>query len=652
MRSNYFITLKIIMRAFFFTINFFLFSACLSQNLDKQLKDLQYQINITKEDSLKVNLLLDLYWHYYNYESNKDSMIAISYKTIKLAKQHNFNIALSKAYGNLGKAYRLNKVLDSSLYYNTLSYNVAKEINNQNLIAASLLKLGGYYITANNLSKAIEYLIEATELAESVNNESIMAEAYYKLAYAFGFTDNVKKEKYYIDKAFNLAQNKNLSIPNSVRSSIYTEKMYYFERQRFKNPENLKTKDSLLFYINKNDAFGKSINNAGLIVSALTLKGKMFYNNNELKQALKYYQKALHYKGRINQIDLINVYNNLAHTYIDDNQINLALKYKDTILTYLKNESNHRSKGELFRTAYYITKHANKPNLALEYHEKMTANLNKAKEEKQITSLNELEIKYESKKKDAEIASRKLENETLKRKAITNYFTISVLGLLGLGFLGFLYFKKKNKALTAELDLAETKVTLHRSQLNPHFISNSINAIYPFLYDKSNPNKAAAYLSNLSQMMRSMLDSTFDDSWTIKEEIDFIQQYCNIQNLKMDVPFILNVVCDESLKDKKIPSLITQTFIENCFVHGFANKLDEAAINITFTNEDDKLQIQITDNGEATEKQNNLHTSRSNSIVRQRILNAYSKKNLSKEFLTFGKIKTGYQVTIKLPINL
>lgn len=213
-----------------------------------------------------------------------------------------------------------------------------------------------------------------------------------------------------------------------------------------------------------------------------------------------------------------------------------------------------------------------------------------------------------------------------------------------------MYFRKKTKVLHTELNLANTKAILNRSQINPHFISNSINAIYPFLYDKSDPNKAAAYLSDLSQMIRSILDSTFDTNWTIKEEIEFIQQYCNIQKLKMDIPFHLEVSCDTALNNKLIPSLITQTFIENCFVHGFTNKKESAIINLNISAEDFGLLIEISDNGEPSGKTIDNHKSRSNQIVKQRIKNTYKKNILLKDFLTYGIKNNTYQVSIKLPV--
>ena len=119
----------------------------------------------------------------------------------------------------------------------------------------------------------------------------------------------------------------------------------------------------------------------------------------------------------------------------------------------------------------------------------------------------------------------------------------------------------------------------------------------------------------------------------------------------MDVPFGLKVSCDSNLNSVIIPSLITQTFIENCFVHGFTNKTEPARIELTISEEAFGLLIEISDNGETSEKTNTKHQSRSNQIAENRIRNMYPKSQLQKDFLTYGFENGTYQVNIKLPIK-
>lgn len=621
-----------------------------SQDIELGLKRLQDEINTAKNDSVKIEKLLDLSSYYHTQENNPDSMIKVSRRAASISKRNNYLNQLSKAYTSIGTAFIIENNIDSAYFYNYESYKIAERINNVELKVNSLIGLSRCSEKSNDLVNAIEYGLKAVKTAELSNKRNLIASAYYKLAYTYAQLDNDVKYKEYLDKAYKIVEDSGVEIPIDIKSGIYTSLVDYFEQKRYKNPEDEFLKDSLIYYADKGITYTKSVNSTSSLVYLLGMKGKMYFLEDNTKLAKDFYKKALLYKENINNNSLLSLYNKLAYVSLKENNIRQALIYKDSILSNIDNEPSFYKKAERYRIAYYICKTANKFDLALKYHEKMADFYDKAKEEKQIKTLNELEIKYKTQKKDTEIANQKLENQALKNKARTNYFVLGLTAMLGFGILGFLYLKKKNKTLSTELDLAKTKATLHRSQFNTHFIFNSINAIYPFLYDKSDPNKAAAYLSDLSQMIRSILDSTFDTHWSIKEETDFIKQYCSIQELKMDVLLELNINCDEKLNDVSIPSLITQTFVENCFVHGFANKKDKAIININITEQGYGVQIQITDNGEITKKTSTSHTSRSNDIVKQRILSSYPKENLPKDFLTFGKLKNGYQVTIKLPI--
>ncbi|MEY8848677.1 histidine kinase [Psychroserpens sp. XS_ASV72] len=603
--------------------------------------------NVTT-DSLKLQLLLDeLITNRTHYKL--DSIISVGKQIIHLSKKSENQNALFEAYNNLGAAYLYKNNIDSSYLYTNKAYEFAKQVNDTLSIAKALIQFNHFHVKNNDLELATTFGIKSVEIAERTTDKSVMADAYNTLSKVFAFYDDNFKYKDYIDKAFRLVKDESTLIDPYITLEIYANMVDYFEHLRYNYPKDQKVIDSLHLYIDEGLILTNTVDYPIVKVQLLGLKGKLLYNADKLNQAEEFYYKALKYKESIPPLSLLNLYHQLAHLYIKKNNIEKGFAYKDIILQDAEKETSLYRKGELYRFAYYISIHAKKIDLAIEYFEKMNHYFNLAKDKKQIEALNELEVKYNTEKKDAEIAKQKLKNETLKHKARTNYFIIGIVAILSLSVLSILYFKKKNKVLITELDLVNTKAKLLRSQINPHFISNSINAIYPFLYDKSDPNKAAAYLSDLSQMIRSILDSTFETHWTIKEELDFIKQYCKIQELKMDIPFELHIDCEEVLFEVNIPSLVTQTFIENAFVHGFTNLIEKAIISIKISEEDSNIKIQINDNGKVIKNHIASHKSRSTDIIKQRIINSYSKYHLAKNFLICRKLATGYEVILKIP---
>lgn len=614
-----------------------------SQELSKTKSEQNHSNNKSIEHYLKNAQ------YYYDYKRNTDSIVYYAKKAEELSINNNSKLSLGKSYWHIARGFLLKNQLDSAEVYIHKALISSKEDKNVELEGISKLLLARYYEKKNDLIKATELSFAVIKTAEEYEDYGLLVHAYYKLASTYALHDDNEKYKAYLDKAYKLMKGKSIDVPISVRSGIYTYLVDYFEQKRYKDSENQKHIDSLLYYANEGIIYTKAINKSSSLVYLLGMKGKMSFLQDKFNEAQAIYDEALTYRNDLNKFHLRGLYLKLAYVHLNNNKVKTALLYKDSILQNISEEPSYYRKAERYNVAYDICKTANKYDLALEYHEKMSENLNKAKDEKQIKALNELEIKYETEKKDAEIVKQKLQNETIKNKARTNYFLFGLVGIIGFSTLSLLYLKKKNKALSTELDLANTKATLHRSQINPHFISNSINAIYPFLYDKSDPNKAAAYLSDLSQMIRSILDSTFETTWTIKEELNFIKQYCKIQELKMDHPLKLYIDCGDNLDNTLIPSLLFQPFVENSFIHGFSESQNNAEISIKITKKGSFILIKIIDNGEAESTINQNHISRSTEITKQRIYSAYKKIKLPQDFLNYGKLEEkGYQVTIKI----
>ncbi|MEZ4781321.1 MAG: histidine kinase [Flavobacteriaceae bacterium] len=153
-------------------------------------------------------------------------------------------------------------------------------------------------------------------------------------------------------------------------------------------------------------------------------------------------------------------------------------------------------------------------------------------------------------------------------------------------------------------ELAELKVSALRSQMNPHFIFNSLNSIKRYIIDNEKEN-AVFYLNKFSKLIRKILASTIEKESTLEEEIETIKLYVNIENIRFNntIDFELNI--DETLNTNsiKIPSLITQPFIENAIWHGLSLKKDnkKLTLNIQKLNES-QLQIDIIDNGIGRQK--------------------------------------------------
>ncbi len=137
------------------------------------------------------------------------------------------------------------------------------------------------------------------------------------------------------------------------------------------------------------------------------------------------------------------------------------------------------------------------------------------------------------------------------------------------------------------------------SQINPHFIFNCLNSI-KLLIKRQDNAYAERYLGYFSKLLRTTLNATRKENWTIAEEIDLLENYIKLENLRLKnrINFISHVDDKIDIHLLILPSMLCQTLVENSIKHGIGNdeEILNVKLNITKLN-DQLLQLQISDDG-------------------------------------------------------
>ncbi len=148
-------------------------------------------------------------------------------------------------------------------------------------------------------------------------------------------------------------------------------------------------------------------------------------------------------------------------------------------------------------------------------------------------------------------------------------------------------------------ELAEVEMKALRAQINPHFLFNSLNSINNFILKNDNAN-ARKYLVKFSQLVRNILNNSTSPYVSLKEELDTIQLYVQIESMRFDNQFNFNIAVPTSMNtaEVNIPSLLLQPYIENAIWHGLLHKDGSKSIEIRIKKTSDQLiSIEIEDNG-------------------------------------------------------
>jgi len=161
---------------------------------------------------------------------------------------------------------------------------------------------------------------------------------------------------------------------------------------------------------------------------------------------------------------------------------------------------------------------------------------------------------------------------------------------------GIFFIKKaldeKDFLISLEKDNTSFKLKYLRSQLNPHFLFNTLNSIYSLSLQKS--DKAPEVVVKLADLMRYMIYDCNEEKVPLNKEIEFIQNYIEIEKIryKADVRFTV----DGETEGIMIEPLLFISFIENGFKHAFDNSYSGAFIYITIKAEPEQIALTVINN--------------------------------------------------------
>jgi len=191
------------------------------------------------------------------------------------------------------------------------------------------------------------------------------------------------------------------------------------------------------------------------------------------------------------------------------------------------------------------------------------------------------------------IVIKKAFTETIWFYLIIIFAGISLASIIF--YINNLIHRRRNK-LKEEVLVMQQK--LLRSQMNPHFVFNSLLSIQNFIY-KNEPAIAGKYLSRFAKLIRLILNSSRKDYISLDDEIQFLNHYLDLQKLRFNERFDYKFEIDKNIKPEMvlIPPMLAQPFIENAVEHGLKNISHKGLIIIRFFLDNDTLVLEIQDNG-------------------------------------------------------
>ena len=287
-----------------------------------------------------------------------------------------------------------------------------------------------------------------------------------------------------------------------------------------------------------------------------------------------------------------------------------------------------RLRVELYNLRFRLAMAQGQSAKAVDYLQAYYQNKDSLHAEQQVRQFELLMAEAEADKTDQKIRSLSQDNELNQLRLLRTRY---ILGGIGAGvviislFLLLFFQRKRWKAEQKSVNLEQK---LLRSQMNPHFIFNSLASIQNFVINQK-ATEASIYLSRFSQLVRNILDSSVDENVPLQKEIETIQNYLELQKVRYAGQFEYTLTVDEKIDEETmmIPPMLAQPFIENSIEHGIKYKETPGNIHIRFRLEDDMIRFEVEDDGVGREKakeielkQKRIHRSMSTSITQERLI--------------------------------
>jgi signal transduction histidine kinase len=157
------------------------------------------------------------------------------------------------------------------------------------------------------------------------------------------------------------------------------------------------------------------------------------------------------------------------------------------------------------------------------------------------------------------------------------------------------FHERERRHLALEAQLAEAQLQALKSQLQPHFLFNTLNSIDVLIGD--DPASARHMLRLLCGLLRKVLDNDGSREVTLREELDLIASYLEIEQIRFADRLSYHVDAGPDVLQARVPSLVLQPLVENAIRHGVGRHARPGRIAIKARAEKGMLRLAVTDNG-------------------------------------------------------
>ncbi|MBN1340369.1 MAG: tetratricopeptide repeat protein [Bacteroidales bacterium] len=605
----------------------------------------------TAGDTNRVNILIRLSGQYYRKSPQK--CIEISAEALELARKTGFRRGMAKSHNMLGVGYSSlgNYSLGLENYLEAL--RIFEELGENTSVGITSNNIGIIHKNLGNYSEAITYYQKSLSISEQSGNSQGTIIALNNIGNIYYDWQKYDFALDYFRRT--LAMLKNSGDNNRIAVLLNNIGEVYYNKSVY---------DTALNFFSRSLSMSEALGSNKGILNSYRNMGELFCKMKNDRKALENYQRALKIAGDIGDR------HNIAYLSVRIGEVYTSTGRSREALPYLKRglemaesiEASNLVKDAYFELSNYFAAN-NVSDSALYYFKKYSVEKDTLFNRESRKELTEMQTRYETEKKEREIQIQKLRIQ--KQQNTMYYILFTVAFLIVILYLIFNRYQLKQKHYRAELQRKNIEIEqrLLRTQMNPHFIFNSLNSINSFITENE-PDSAQLYLTKFASLMRYILDNSRKSFVPVEDERNTLKLNLELEQLRFNhkFDFRIEIAGDIDPEFTLIPPMLIQPFIENSIIHGVSNLEGRGMITVSLKKMNGIMECVVEDNGIGREKAMEIkkqkgvarHKSLGMQVTRERLelLREKSKKDVFvkiSDIQAAGGTPGGTRVEIHIP---
>lgn len=557
----------------------------------------------------------------------------------------------------VARMFLLKNQLDSAEKYNLLNIKFLQTgISGKpwvdDFLARSFGNMGIISGLKEDYGRAVEFYLQTIRIFEKNDNQLGQAYTYNNIGSVYLNLGDYESSLSYLRKSLEIERG--IGFTPGVSETFSNIGGVYFQLDEY---------DSALWYFRRALQYGLKNRGASNLGTCYLNLGSCFSEMNDYDSSLYYNQKALDFKEASGEFSSVSIiYNNMADIASDLKNPDMAEKYALKGLEYGRESPQNRSLA--YRMLATIKNNKKEFKQAYNYLRKYALLNDSIIRDQNKQHIDQLLVEYETNKKEQEIINLSNENRIntleLERGETRFYLMITIVIILVLSAIAMIQMVNQKRLREQQKNISLEQKLL-RTQMNPHFIFNSLRSIQSFVMKKETL-EAANYLADFSKLMRSILEHSRQEFISLESEMNVLKTYLDLQKLRFQEKFDYSIVIDEEIdmENAMIPPMLTQPFVENAVEHAFNGVDYKGEISIRLERKSDRLKLEIEDNGIGIDRvlevgtvPSNNRTSLAIQITKERLESIRLKNKISFDLIDLARNDLkGTLVCFTFPMSL